>query len=109
MDEDVASMSREQLIEEVRKLRRGIRTHRDSTVTTCAGTTPHSGVSCPTGRIRFRPYLSGQNSCVGASNTASPSTNRHQTPRVHRSRTSHRAEVVPRQMSVQLSVLCRLI
>jgi hypothetical protein len=31
MDEDLASMSPEQLIDEVRKLRRGIRTHRDST------------------------------------------------------------------------------
>jgi hypothetical protein len=31
MDEDLASMPREQLIDEVRKLRRGIRTHRDST------------------------------------------------------------------------------
>jgi hypothetical protein len=30
MDEDLANLSREQLIEEVRKLRRGIRTHRDS-------------------------------------------------------------------------------
>ena len=33
MDEDLAGMSREQLIEEVRKLRRGIRAHRDSTYT----------------------------------------------------------------------------
>lgn len=31
MDEDLAGMSRDQLIEEVRKLRRGIRRHRDST------------------------------------------------------------------------------
>jgi hypothetical protein len=31
MDEDLAGMSREQLIEEVRKLRRGVRSHRDST------------------------------------------------------------------------------
>ena len=31
MDEDLASMSREELIGEVRKLRHGIRTHRDST------------------------------------------------------------------------------
>lgn len=31
MDEDLTGMSREQLMEEVRKLRRGIRTHRDST------------------------------------------------------------------------------
>lgn len=31
MDEDVTSMSREQLMSEVRKLRAGIRTHRDST------------------------------------------------------------------------------
>ncbi len=31
MDEDLADMSRELLIEEVRKLRRGIRAHRDST------------------------------------------------------------------------------
>ncbi|HEY7635522.1 MAG TPA: hypothetical protein VH763_08265 [Gemmatimonadales bacterium] len=31
MDEDLAGMSREQLIDEVRRLRAGIRTHRDST------------------------------------------------------------------------------
>lgn len=31
MDEDLTGMSREQLIEEVRKLRQGIRSHRDST------------------------------------------------------------------------------
>ena len=31
MDEDLAGMTREQLIDEVRKLRGGIRTHRDST------------------------------------------------------------------------------
>ena len=31
MEEDLAGMSREQLIEEVKKLRRGIRAHRDST------------------------------------------------------------------------------
>ena len=31
MDEDLGSMSRDQLIEEVQKLRRGIRIHRDST------------------------------------------------------------------------------
>ena len=31
MDEDLAGMSREQLIDEVQRLRRGIRTHRDST------------------------------------------------------------------------------
>jgi hypothetical protein len=31
MDEDLAGMSREQLLEEVRKLRQGIRVHRDST------------------------------------------------------------------------------
>lgn len=30
MDEDLAGMSREQLIEEVRKLRQGVREHRDS-------------------------------------------------------------------------------
>ena len=29
MDEDLGSMSREQLITEVQRLRRGIRTHRD--------------------------------------------------------------------------------
>jgi hypothetical protein len=31
MDEDLNALSRDQLIEEVRKLRQGIRTHRDST------------------------------------------------------------------------------
>jgi hypothetical protein len=31
MDEDLGGMTREQLIDEVRKLRRGIRAHRDST------------------------------------------------------------------------------
>ncbi len=32
MDEDLAGMSREQLVDEVAKLRRGIRVHRDSTL-----------------------------------------------------------------------------
>ena len=32
MDDDLATMSREALLEEVRKLRHGIRTHRDSTL-----------------------------------------------------------------------------
>lgn len=31
MDEDLVAMSREQLVSEVRKLRQGIRAHRDST------------------------------------------------------------------------------
>ena len=31
MDEDLAGMSREQLVEQVRRLRQDIRTHRDST------------------------------------------------------------------------------
>jgi len=31
MDEDLNGLSREQLLQEVRKLRQGIRTHRDST------------------------------------------------------------------------------
>lgn len=31
MDEDLDTMSRDELVEEVRKLRAGIRTHRDST------------------------------------------------------------------------------
>jgi hypothetical protein len=31
MDEDLAGMSREQLMDEVRRLRQGIRAHRDST------------------------------------------------------------------------------
>ncbi len=31
MDQDLSSMTREQLIDEVQKLRRGIRAHRDST------------------------------------------------------------------------------
>lgn len=32
MDEDLTAMSREQLIDEVRKLRQGIRAHRDSSM-----------------------------------------------------------------------------
>jgi hypothetical protein len=32
MDEDLTAMSREQLVEQVRKLRNGIRAHRDSTM-----------------------------------------------------------------------------
>lgn len=31
MDDDLTELSREQLVEEIRKLRRGIREHRDST------------------------------------------------------------------------------
>ncbi len=31
MDEDLKNMSRDELVEEIKKLRKGIRTHRDST------------------------------------------------------------------------------
>jgi hypothetical protein len=46
MDEDLAGMSREQLIDEVQKLRRGIRTHRDSTGHEQAPHAPRSARPC---------------------------------------------------------------
>ena len=47
MDDDLKQMSREQLIAEVKKLRQGIRKHRDSTDhEICAGTIRRYGRSC---------------------------------------------------------------
>jgi hypothetical protein len=43
VDNDLAGMTREQLIAEVRRLRDGIRRHRDATGHDLAGTTPTCG------------------------------------------------------------------
>jgi hypothetical protein len=66
MDEDLASMSREQLIDEVKKLRRGIRTHRDSTgQELSAGITRRCGAFCLRGKTHSRSYRIGRNSSEG--------------------------------------------
>ena len=75
MDSDIEAMSREQLIDEVLKLRAGIREHRD-----CSGHDLcwHHPQLCPcflkkpATAFRFR---SGLNLCAAAFNTANPWTN----------------------------------
>ena len=47
LDEDLDSMSREDLRQEVRRLREGVRRHRDSSGPSCAGTIQTSGGSPP--------------------------------------------------------------
>ena len=71
MDEDLAGMSPELLIEEVKKLRRGIRAHRDSRGHELAGTTPRSGASYPRSRIRFPSSRSGPSSSAVVYGTGS--------------------------------------
>jgi len=76
MDEDLTAMTREQLIDEVRKLRHGIRTHRDSSLHELCwhhpglwGLLPERQDPLPTvpewpqfmeGCIRYRKSLDGQ-------------------------------------------------
>jgi len=63
MDTDLELKIREELIGEARRLRGGIRAHRDSTVPASAGIIPSSGVCFPSGAIRCRPCRSGPSSC----------------------------------------------
>jgi len=62
------AMMREQLMAEVKKLRAGIRVHRDASgATTCAGGTRTCGPCCPS-RSMARPLLcpTGRSSCAVA-------------------------------------------
>lgn len=52
MDEDLFQMTRNELIEEVRRLRRGIRQHRDSSLHELVGTILPFGGYCRKRQIR---------------------------------------------------------
>jgi hypothetical protein len=71
MDEDLDEMARDQLIVEVKKLREGIRQHRDNTEHDFVGITLHCGVCFRRKRTLFRLSRSGQSSFEGASNIGS--------------------------------------
>ena len=66
MDDDLAGMSREALIEEVRKLRQGIRAHRDSTGQELCWHHPALWGLLPSGRIRCPRSRTGRSSCAAA-------------------------------------------
>jgi len=70
LDDDLQRMNRDELTAETKRLRQGIREHRDQAGTICAGIIRSSGVFSPSGstrRSRFRP---GQSSCAAACGTA---------------------------------------
>jgi hypothetical protein len=73
MDEDLNGMSREQLIDEVKRLRAGIRQHRDTAVTISAGTIPIFGGCCRNVWLRKSQFRRGRTFCGGVSNTENPS------------------------------------
>ena len=64
MDEDLANLSRDALIAEVRRLRDGIRKHRDSSGQELAGIIRRFGRCCPNERTLSRRYLTGRRSCM---------------------------------------------
>ena len=72
MDEDLERMSRAELLDEVRKLRRGERRHRDSSAHELCWHHPQLRASDPLPSCR-----SGPNSCAAACAIGSPWTSRH--------------------------------
>ena len=67
MDEDLEPLTREQLAAEVRKLRAGIRAHRDSTAHELCWHHPLLWQLRPSGRIRFRSSRNGRSSSAAVS------------------------------------------
>ena len=53
MDEDLEQLTRNELVAKVKKLRAGIRKHRDSTGMSCVGTIPNYGNSSRKRSIRI--------------------------------------------------------
>jgi len=66
MDEDLAGMTRERLMDEVRRLRRGIRSHRDSTGHELCWHHPDLWGLLPEKEDRFRRCQSGPSSSAAA-------------------------------------------
>ncbi len=71
MDADLEGLSREQLIAETKRLRNGIRKHRDSTGHQLCWHIRRCGRCCRSNRIRFLSFRLGPNSFAAASDTAS--------------------------------------
>jgi hypothetical protein len=71
MDEDLEAMTREQLIAETRRLRAGIRAHRDSTGHVLCWHHPRSGAFFPIRPIRCRQSRHGRSFSEAACGTAS--------------------------------------
>ena len=76
MDEDLIHMRREELIEEVKRLRAGIRQHRDSTRHDSVGIILCSGACCRKRPIQYRWSRNGRNSSEDAWLIASRWTSR---------------------------------
>jgi hypothetical protein len=67
MDGDLGQMTREQLIAEVKRLRNGLREHRDSSEHELCWHHPALGGHCPKRPIRFLSYLNGPSLFEGVS------------------------------------------
>jgi hypothetical protein len=72
MDTDLDTMSRDQLIAEVKKLRHGIRAHRDTSLHELCWHHPALWNLLPEKTDPLLPCRSGRSSCAAASSTASP-------------------------------------
>jgi len=70
-DDDLRSLSREQLVSEVMRLRQGIRRHRDSTAHDLCWFHPQLWGSYPSEPTRYQTYPTGLSSCEDVSGTAS--------------------------------------
>jgi hypothetical protein len=88
MDDDLDRMSREQLIAEVKKLRGGIRAHRDSTGHELCWHDPALWACCQSERTPCPPSQHGQSSSATASSIGSPWRSTCRTPRALASRFS---------------------
>jgi hypothetical protein len=80
-DEDILSWTREDLIAEVVRLRTGIRAHRDSSGTICAGIIQSFGVCFLNQFRRILQSLPGLSFSAAASSTARHSTENFETLR----------------------------
>ena len=72
MDDDLEAMRREQLIAEARRLRAGIRKHRDSTGHALCWHHPALWVSCPRRQTRCLRCPRGRSFCGGVCSIANP-------------------------------------
>jgi hypothetical protein len=79
MDEDLTSMSRERLIDEVQKLPVAFALIETAPAMSSAGITPRCGPCFRRNRIPFRSCPNGRNSSADASGAVSRSTSRHPT------------------------------
>ena len=91
VDDDLSELDREALIAEVKRLRAGIRSHRDSSGHELCWHHPTCGVCYLNEPIPSRPFPSGRSSCADVSSTGSRWIGSSRTRRALKSNSSGRA------------------